>query len=243
MARVFVNDTTLTDIADAIREKNGSTDTYKPSQMGNAVRDIQSGGDNILELANSVQGTFASKTFDYPFDLEITFGKGGCSYAGIQAVTNSSKGIRSVKIKCLTKGVLSSLNTSFQRELNNTDLEIVDLSEAYLAPLVDSTRAFYRAGGLKQIIGELDLSAHTSVNNYAFQYLNSLEEIRFKPSSILYSVAFNHSSLLSAESIQSVIDGLATVETAQTLTFHADVKEKLTEAQIATITSKNWTLA
>lgn len=44
MARVFVNDTTLTAIADAIREKNGSEDTYKPSQMADAVRGIKSGG-------------------------------------------------------------------------------------------------------------------------------------------------------------------------------------------------------
>lgn len=43
MARVFVNDSTLTDIADAIREKNGTKDTYKPSQMADAVRAIESG--------------------------------------------------------------------------------------------------------------------------------------------------------------------------------------------------------
>ena len=45
MARVFVNDSTLTDIADAIREKNGTEDTYKPSQMADAVRAIESGGE------------------------------------------------------------------------------------------------------------------------------------------------------------------------------------------------------
>lgn len=44
MARVFVSDSTLTDIAEAIREKNGSTDTYKPSEMADAVRAIESGG-------------------------------------------------------------------------------------------------------------------------------------------------------------------------------------------------------
>lgn len=44
MARVFVQDTELQDIANAIREKNGTETTYKPSEMGNAVRGIQSGG-------------------------------------------------------------------------------------------------------------------------------------------------------------------------------------------------------
>lgn len=45
MSRVFVQDTELRDIADAIREKNGTEDTYKPSEMGAAIRDIESGAD------------------------------------------------------------------------------------------------------------------------------------------------------------------------------------------------------
>ena len=58
------------------------------------------------------------------------------------------------------------------------------------------------------------------------------------------AIAFPQSSLLSAQSVQSVIDCLKdlTGQTAQTLTFHADVGAKLTEAQKATITAKNWTL-
>lgn len=44
MANVLVNDASLQDIADAIREKNGTEETYKPAEMGNAVRAIQSGG-------------------------------------------------------------------------------------------------------------------------------------------------------------------------------------------------------
>ena len=37
MSKVLVTDTHLTDIANAIRDKNGSTDTYKPSEMANAI--------------------------------------------------------------------------------------------------------------------------------------------------------------------------------------------------------------
>lgn len=233
----------LTVVADAIREKSGTSEPLEfPLGMKNAVEAIQSGGGNVFELASSVSGAFSFKTFDYPLDLEITFGKGGCNANGIAGVTNTSKGIRTIKIKCLTKGVLDSLSNSFQRELNNTDLEIVDLSEAYLAPLKDTTRAFYRAGGLKQIIGELDLSAHTGANNYSFQYLKSLEEIRFKPSSILYSVNFAHSSRLSTESIQSIIEGLTDEEQGQTLTLHDDVIAQLDVDQINEIEKVGWTI-
>jgi hypothetical protein len=82
-----------------------------------------------------------------------------------------------------------------------------------------------------------------SKNNVNFaSYANKIKEIRFVPNCIKLSIGIN-SYVLSDESIQSIIDGLATVETAQTLTLHADVKEKLTEEQLATITSKNWNLA
>lgn len=53
MANVLVNETALHDIADAIREKNGSQDTYKPSEMADAISDIESEvtGGTVDELA------------------------------------------------------------------------------------------------------------------------------------------------------------------------------------------------
>lgn len=48
MANVLVNDASLQDIADAIREKNGTEETYKPAEMGDAVRAIESGGNGII---------------------------------------------------------------------------------------------------------------------------------------------------------------------------------------------------
>lgn len=44
MAKVLVNESSLTGIADAIRGKNGSTDTYKPSEMAAAITAISGGG-------------------------------------------------------------------------------------------------------------------------------------------------------------------------------------------------------
>ena len=44
MANVIVNETNLTNIANAIREKNGETTSYKPSEMAGAILAIQAGG-------------------------------------------------------------------------------------------------------------------------------------------------------------------------------------------------------
>lgn len=93
-----------------------------------------------------------------------------------------------------------------------------------------------------EIVGELDLSSVTNTASM-FSYSTGLKEVRFKKETIKMSIPFQSCEKLSAESIQSIIDGLAIVETTHTLTLNGNVKKKLTEEQIATITSKNWTLA
>lgn len=45
MGKVMVNETSLQDIADAIREKTEGTETYKPSEMGAAIRALKNGID------------------------------------------------------------------------------------------------------------------------------------------------------------------------------------------------------
>jgi hypothetical protein len=44
---VLIKETSIQDIGNAIREKNGTENTYKPSEMGNAIREIQS-GDKVM---------------------------------------------------------------------------------------------------------------------------------------------------------------------------------------------------
>jgi hypothetical protein len=95
-----------------------------------------------------------------------------------------------------------------------------------------------------ETIGVLNLSGAVNASSYTdmFSGNNSLTNLEIVPETIKYSIRIP-SAVLSDESIESIIDGLATVETAQTLTLNATVKAKLTETQLATITSKNWSVA
>jgi hypothetical protein len=79
--------------------------------------------------------------------------------------------------------------------------------------------------------------------NSTFNGCSNLENITFE-GVIGNSLSFANSSKLTNASVQSIIDCLKdlTGATAQTLTFHATVGAKLTDAQKATITAKNWTL-
>lgn len=87
----------------------------------------------------------------------------------------------------------------------------------------------------------LDLSGATNLASM-FASCSNLKNITFVENSIKINFNLGSSSLLSNESIQSLINGLATVETAQNLTIHNDVATKLTDEQKATISSKNWNI-
>ena len=108
--------------------------------------------------------------------------------------------------------------------------------------------AFFKCYNLEEIklLNVAGISAGgfgTNTSNYTFGRCDNLKEIRFVPECIKVSLWIADSPLLSDESIQNIIEGLATVETAQTLTLHKNVKAKLTAEQLATITNKNWSVA
>ena len=106
--------------------------------------------------------------------------------------------------------------------------------------------AFTCQRALEVINGQpLNYSAVTNANYMnGFSNCGALVEVRIASNTIKLSISFENCSLLSSDTIQSIIDGLAdlTGGTAQTLTLHATVGSKLTDEQKATITAKNWEL-
>ena len=103
---------------------------------------------------------------------------------------------------------------------------------------------FNGRGSLEIINGEFDLSEITSSNSQGNMFNNcfSLREVRFIQGSIKYSLSVARSSQLSDESIQSILDGLATVSSTQTLFLNSAVYAKLTEEQKQSATDKGWTI-
>lgn len=136
------------------------------------------------------------------------------------------------------------LDTSKSTELNSlyqgvvfTSVPCISLESAY-----NANSLFYGCTKLETIE---KIITHKEISySQAFNICNSLKNIAFE-GEIGKTIALANSKLLSNESVQSIIDHLVdlTGSTAQTLTLHADVKAKLTDEQIASITSKNWTLA
>lgn len=90
MSKVAVNESSLQDIADAIRTKNGSSTTYKPSQMKQAILNIPTSTNNPLAVTSNgtytaPEGTgYSPVTVNVPQEgapsqQDLTF-SGNCSY-------------------------------------------------------------------------------------------------------------------------------------------------------------------
>lgn len=178
---VVVLDDTMTDIADAIRGKNGSSDTYKPSEMPAAITAIPSGGGGEIGIKREVSenGVYQAPSESFSFVLPSD-AKSIAPYALAYAFYNAT-GLASVDMSSVTSITgSSSLTSAFQ---GCTSLQSVNLSSL---KLITGSYAFSNA-----------FKGCTSLNSVDF---TSLEEISSAP----FSGAFNGCTALSSLSFPSL---------------------------------------
>lgn len=245
----------MTAIADAIRGKTGKSAPLTLDQMATEIAGIQvgegSGGCSGFEYANGLNRAFMYAEFPSGTELDIAFGSKVTSvhenrnetFAYCFYRATGVKKIRFNKTPIYTSPY--DMGYMFEPYSGSTELEIVDLS-GFPQPVTPKNfqRAFYMCTELREVVGEFDFSGCINVNN-CFLRCDSLESVRFKPETIKSAVSFASSPNLTAATIQSIIDGLTDLSggTAQTLTLHATVGAKLTDAQKAAASAKNWTIS
>lgn len=214
------------------------TDFDEVYQAG--VEKGKAGSVDWLEYATCMYNLFRQTQFEENTELVINFGtKTNASYDALSFNQTFMRalGLKAVKIKTREKGFTLSAPNMFY---SVTSIESIDFSDC--EPMFSNIAgAFFVCKNLKSVFGKLDVKNCTSFANFV-KGCGALEDIDFVEESIKADISFAQSPLLSDTSIQSIIDGLATVETQHTITFHADVKAKLTEEQKATISAKNWVL-
>lgn len=223
---VTVGDGTIDTYAEKIGEISGGGDNYYDTfwdnfqDYGNRVeydRAFYKGwNDNTFAPKYDIQPTNAQEMF---YGCQITDIKGICENRGI--TLDFSKATNTVSL-FYTSAV--------------TKVGTIDLSSA-----ASGNQIFYKCTDLESVDLIVCLAKHTFNNTFA--NCGKLKEIRFS-GEIGAKLTLAHSSLLSSDSVQSIIDHLAdlTGGTAQTLTLHSTVGAKLTDEQKATITAKNWEL-
>ena len=248
---------TLGEIGNAIREKTGGTDLIPLKEMASAIRGISTG-----EQENTIDNTYYMVNFnsafvgaEFPENYELVLRiryieNNGSSFNGTFNNCGNLKTLKLINERNADKAL--NITNTFARGLSKTPtLELIDLTE-FNRKFSTCLNAFRYQEKLKSVLGKLNLSECTSTSNI-FQNCYALEEIEFESETIKLSISFAQSSKLSATSIQSIIDGLATVETAQTLTLPKTLSaeaEAVVSANIEEIDEKivikgkeGWTLA
>ena len=239
----------LTAIAEAIRSKTETTDLLTLDEMPSAIEGIQSGGgvnSPINYMTTTAQSAFMGVTFPDGYHIEyepknLKAEEETTNVFNLTSMFQNVKGLEKFKLITRNKKRKTNITAMFSAI---TSLKVVDFSECDLV-FTGVQHTFGNCTALEEIKGELTLTS--DVTSYLNMFVNckQLKEVRFTKETLRYSLNMGNSPLLSAESIQSIIDALVdfTGGTARTLTLHATVKAKLTEEQIAQITAKNWTLA
>jgi hypothetical protein len=186
---------------------------------------------NPLEYATRLYYSYQKAVFPDNYELVLN----APYVTDLNSMLNDASGIT----KLTLKGNINGSAISFAQFARGcASIVEVDLTEFDAKPS-NINLMCSNAQALKTIKGTIDLTNCTNTTS-AFVYCYALKDICFKANSINLSINFANSSALSSDSVQSIIDGLATVETAQTLTLNRAIV--VTDEQKTTIESKGWTL-
>lgn len=139
---------------------------------------------------------------------------------------------------------VTSASNAFNNTTINSALKKITLNVDFSQCTIVSA-LFWKLNNLEVIDGKpLDFSSAKGFG-LVFNGCTSLKTVSFAVGTIKENFSIPNSSVLDDNSIQSVVDGLADLTGAdtKTLTLTEAVKKRMTEEQIAAVTSKNWTLA
>ena len=200
--------------------------------------------ENIFDYVSSLDSTFcnAESIDDAHKDIVVRFGKHTTTPPKSFYMAFAYSDFRSVTI--IHEGVNASSGISGDTMFRSCKAERIDISGMTHIPIQTFSYFFAYTTNLKEIVGEIDFSFASGSKALQSTFINapSLEEVRFKPESLRFSVSFTQSYLLSDDSINSIIEGLADVtgNSQLTVSFPSSIVKKLTQEQLDIISSKNW---
>ena len=211
MAKKVYEEENIRAIADKIREKTGGDSTYKVAQMPKGIEEVyeagksQGGGvgQNPLEYAQIVSETYKGVAFPDGYELTLNLP----NVTSLNSAFYNATGIKKIILKGNEKG--NSVN--FRQAFRGCSAETIDLTK-FTAKFSSINLAFYFNTKIVEILGEIDLTECTDTTS-AFASTSNLVTITPKANTIKISISFAQSSKLSTASVQSIIDGLATLVT------------------------------
>ena len=247
MSKVAISEEYLTDIADSIREKLNSQDTYKVSEMSEAIDSIETGGGgtdwSIIGYENEPEGF--TMTMNYAKDIYDNWDNSASSYgskfSGDKSLnimpnvdTSRASLFNAMFYNATALKIVPPLNTSNGTTFNQmfsgcTALETIpelDFSNATrIDTLLSSTSSLKKLGGFKNLGQSYSKTQSANYNRYKLDV----------------SANIDHDSLMNI--INKVYDIATRGCNTQTLSFGSTNLAKLTAQEIAIATNKGWTVS
>lgn len=198
------------------------------------------GGENIFYYAQTFQGIFQAIYFPENYNAVVKVKKAPNNMNYMFERAYNLKSIKFISEERNTANAAAQLTAGIQMTSTNlATLETVDFTE-FNQDFTYLHSTFYGQAKLHSIFGALDVTRCNEFSNFV-KFCYELKNIEFVPNTIFFNISFADSQKLSAESIQSIFDGLATVETARTLTLNANLK--ILQSQVDSANAKGWTIA
>lgn len=208
---VVVLDDTLTNIANAIRGKNGSSDKYKPGQMAGAIDNIPAGGLDIpREVIDGVYKIPEVTSFSLPSNA-TDVGPNALAYAFY-----SCPSLTSVDLSSLTK--VSGESAFYEAFYNCTALTSVDISSL---TTISGSGALASAFDNCTALTSVDFSSLTTVSGYHSLYAT------FSRCSSLTSLSFPALTLSGLQFGSDQFDNMIRGVNGCTVHFPASVQAKI----------------
>lgn len=225
----------LTDVANAIRTKTGTTQPINAQNFSTEILNIPTGGGgntlkNLLDATKSASSLF----FKYS----------GTTVEGLIQPNDTENVINMDNIfgSCHNLINIPQLNTS---NVNSMSQMCYECSNITTIPLLDTSKVTTLVnafnGCLKLVaIPALDVSKVSSMT-YTFYHCYSLKSILMTGMKVEFDISA--STKFERADLLIILNNLATVTTTQTLTMGATNLAKLTDEDKAIATNKGWTLA
>lgn len=236
MAKVLVEETNLENIADSIRAKNGTQETYLPSEMSTAIDNIPSGGKVALPSGIRFYGSLASdfsfiKHMDTSESTNMSGMFEGCSAMNVLDISE----LNTSKVTTM-RAMFASINIGVLDFVNS----IFDTSK-----VTDMASMFYGCSGLVTLdLSRFNTSRVTDISNM-FSNCSSLVNLNVDSfnlgeiNQIARANAFTNCPSLSNNSLNSILKAIITCTRFSTNKQLRRIGLSQAQAEICT-TLSNW---
>lgn len=193
MSKVVINDTSLSSIGDAIREKKGVSDVYLPSEMPAAIRSIEGGGSSkpikdcyyLFDLGDR-GGHYLSNTQNYLHMLEVI---DGIDWSSVTCLANMFRWNKDLTSNTLNNQVLPTFNTEHVNTIDYMfyrceSLDSLDFSYIDCTNILTARNAFRYCIGIKSLNG-LSGRNFNSLCNMSYMFGNMYSNTSTSTSDLL----------------------------------------------------------